>query len=505
MAMNLNRRLLLAAAAGSVLPLPAQAAGHDSATIGWPTDVSGWDPTLRFSPDAQGIYKMVFDQPLTQSPKLKLIANVVDKWQLSPDARTLDLELRPDVLFQDGTKMTSEDIRYTFFDRPHTKGVAVDVSKSFRSLTGVDTPSPTHAVMHFSQPFPTAPVWLAFLGSFVLPKEYLSKVGTAEFVKKPIGSGPYRLVEYEINARIVLERNEKYWGPKPAVRRITIQIIKDASARVAAIQSGQVDLTINVPVREALRLGRVAGLASELDPITRIILLQVRNDRAFADENVRLACHHAIDKEALSKAFYNGAAVPLSLPAPPGSPGFVPDYHFAYDPKLAMELLAKSGWSPKHPVKIGFDTTNGQFPSDYDMARAIAQMWEKVGIKADLNVIEYAQYFELERGDKLPEATLYSFDNATGDPEIYSGYLLNPKLPFSPWKGEQLGKRVIAQFTVTNEAERIAGWKKIEEDAVNMGACMPLLQSVITLVHKKDLDFTRYGNGWVLGQTFHWA
>ncbi len=504
MQLPLSRRLLLASAAGASLPLPALAAGQDSATMGWPSDVPGWDPTLRFAPDAQGIYKMVFDQPLTQSPHLKLIANVVTKWQLAPDGKTLDLELRPDVTFHDGAKMTSEDIRYTFLERVKS-GENLDISKSFRTLVGVDTPSPTHAVMHFSQAFPTAPVWLAFLGSFVLPKEYLSKVGAAEFQKKPIGSGPFKLAEYEINARIVLERNDKYWGPKPALRRITIEIIKDPSARVAAIQSGQLDLTVNVPVREAQRLGHIPGLASELDPITRIILLQVRNDRNFSDENVRLAAHHAIDKAALSKAFYGGAAVPLSLPAPPGSPGYVPGFHFAYDPKLAMQLLAKSGYGPKNPIKIGFDTTNGQFPSDYDMARAIAAMWKKVGIEADLKVIEYAQYFELNRGDKLPEATLYSFDNATGDPEIYAGYLLNPHLPFSPWKDPVLGKRVVAQFTVTNEAERIAGWKKIEEDAVNMGACMPLLQSVITLVRKKNLSYTRYGNGWVLGQTFRWT
>ena len=93
-------------------------------------------------------------------------------------------------------------------------------------------------------------------------------------------------------------------------------------------------------------------------------------------------------------------------------------------------------------------STNGQFPSDYDMARAIVQMWKKVGIDAELEVIEYAKYFELNRGNKLPETTLYSFDNATGDPEIYSGYLLNPKLPFSPWKDMAFGQRVIDQFNV---------------------------------------------------------
>ncbi len=140
---------------------------------------------------------------------------------------------------------------------------------------------------------------------------------------------------------------------------------------MAAIQSGQVDCTLNVPVREVERFNKEGGFAAEINPITRVILLNVRADLAFADKNVRLAAHHAIDKAALSKAFYGGAAVPLSVLATPGTPGYLTDFSFKYDPALAKELLAKSNFSPANPVKIGLAATNGQFPSDYDIARAI--------------------------------------------------------------------------------------------------------------------------------------
>jgi peptide/nickel transport system substrate-binding protein len=501
----LRRTLLQGAALGLAAGmLPASAAEPDGVSIGWPSDVPSWDPNLRFAPDAQPIYKMVFDQPLNQDPKLALIPALITKWELAPDARTLTVDLRDDVTFHDGSKMTSADFAWTFHGRV-AAGQKLDIANSWRKVTGIDTPSPTRAVMHFDSAAPTAPVWLAFLGSFLVPKDYLEKVGVEGFNAKPVGTGPYKLAEYQMNSRIVLERNDAYWGPKPKLRRVTIEIIKDPSARVAAIQSGQVDLTINVPVREVTRLGGEPALAAELNPITRVILLQVRNDEMFADENVRLAAHHAIDKAALSKAFYGGAAVPLSVPATPGSPGYLNDFSFAYDPAMAKALLAKSGYSADKPVKIRMASTNGQFPSDFDMARAIVQMWKLVGIDADLDVIEYAKYFELNRGNKLPEATLYSFDNATGDPEIYAGYLLNPKLPFSPWKDMTLGQKVIDLFNVPDENTRIAGWRAIEREAVDMGATMPLLQSVQTLVHKKALSYTKYGNGWVLGQTMSWS
>jgi peptide/nickel transport system substrate-binding protein len=510
MASKLQRRaflqMVIATAAGvgsSAKITGARAAGNDAVTIGWPNDIPSWDPNQRFTPDAQPIFKAVFDQPLDQDPQLKLIPHLIKSWNLAADGLSMAVELRDDVTFHNGDKMSTEDFRYTFFERIKS-GIKLDTANSWQKVQDIVIESPTKATMKFSSPTPTAPQWMAFLGSYLVPKKYIEAVGLDTFLRKPIGTGPYKLAEYELNSRIVLERNDNYWGPKPKIARVTIQIIKDPSARVAAIQSGQVDCTVNVPVREVQRFGREAGFAAELNPITRVILLQVRNDLAFADKNVRLAAHHAIDKSALSKAFYGGAAVPLSVVATPGTAAYLSDFQFKYDPELAKQYLAKSNYSPDKPVKIGFASTNGHFPSDYDIARAIVQMWKKVGIDANLEIIEYAKYFELNRATKLPEATLYSWDNATGDPEIFGGYLLNPKMPFSAWKDMEVGQKVLDLFSVANYDSRIAGYRDLNRFAVESGATMPLLQSVLTIVRKQNLTYTKYANGWLLPQSMQW-
>jgi len=510
MASKLQRRaflqMVIATAAGvgsSAKITGARAAGNDAVTIGWPNDIPSWDPNQRFTPDAQPIFKAVFDQPLDQDPQLKLIPHLIKSWNLAADGLSMAVELRDDVTFHNGDKMSTEDFRYTFFERIKS-GIKLDTANSWQKVQDIVIESPTKATMKFSSPAPTAPQWMAFLGSYLVPKKYIEAVGLDTFLRKPIGTGPYKLAEYELNSRIVLERNDNYWGPKPKIARVTIQIIKDPSARVAAIQSGQIDCTVNVPVREVQRFGREAGFAAELNPITRVILLQVRNDLAFADKNVRLAAHHAIDKSALSKAFYGGAAVPLSVVATPGAAAYLSDFQFKYDPELAKQYLAKSNYSPDKPVKIGFASTNGHFPSDYDIARAIVQMWKKVGIDANLEIIEYAKYFELNRATKLPEATLYSWDNATGDPEIFGGYLLNPKMPFSAWKDMEVGQKVLDLFSVANYDSRIAGYRDLNRFAVESGATMPLLQSVLTIVRKQNLTYTKYANGWLLPQSMQW-
>src|SRR3954468_83305 len=107
----------LGAAGAALLGGAAFAQGKDSVTIGWPSDVPSWDPNQRFAPDAQPIFKMVFDQPLDQDARLNLVPSLITTWTMAADARSLEVELRDDVLFHDGSKMTSADFRWSFFER----------------------------------------------------------------------------------------------------------------------------------------------------------------------------------------------------------------------------------------------------------------------------------------------------------------------------------------------------------------------------------------------------
>src|ERR1700726_3899762 len=119
MAIKLKRRALLQMLGGSAACAWGSRAGaaDDAVTIGWPNDIPSWDPNQRFTPDAQPIFKAVFDQPLDQDPQLKLIPHLIKSWNLAPDGLSMAVELRDDVTFHNGDKMTAEDFRYTFLER----------------------------------------------------------------------------------------------------------------------------------------------------------------------------------------------------------------------------------------------------------------------------------------------------------------------------------------------------------------------------------------------------
>ena len=193
----------------------------------------------------------------TRTRKLKLIPHLIKSWNLAPDglehggrtARRRDLPQRR----QDDDGGFPLHLPRAHQVRHQARHRAIPGRRSHDIVIEL----PTKATMKFNSPAPTAPQWMAFLGSYVVPKKYIESQGLDNFLKKPIGTGPYKLAEYELNSRIVLERNDKYWGPKPKIARVTIEIIKDPSARVAAIQSGQVDLhpQCSGPRGRALRQG----------------------------------------------------------------------------------------------------------------------------------------------------------------------------------------------------------------------------------------------------------
>lgn len=489
----------IAASLSAGLPIGALAASDDAITLAYPGDVQNWDPNSAASPVSFPIQRSVFDTPLDMSPDGQLVPGVVARYNwLDKQARVLELNLRPDVTFHNGDALTSDDLKFTFLTRSLDKSLMISGVWGSSLLESVETPTPLKAVFHFREPYVVAPKLMTAVPSFILPRRYFEKVGRAGFLAKPVGSGPYRLVDYQRDSRVVLEAYDKYWRGPAAIRRVTFQIIKDASARVSAIQSGQVDFASGLPIRETLRLGAMPKLRSNTSPLAVDYLIQMVNKGVFRDRNVRLAMHHAIDKKLLSKAFFGGNAIPLSMWEGPGELSHDPDFEFAYDPAKARALLAQSGYGPDKPLTIPFSTSKGVFLADYDIAQAIVQMWGKVGIKAELSVLEISKYYDMARADQLEAPMLYSWTNGIGDPAMWSGLILDPKKFFSVWRSDDISPRLDPLLREVDEEKRLAGFKAFDTWAVEQGYAMPLLKSIATVVHSSRLNYQAYRNGWLL-------
>ncbi|MGY3448543.1 ABC transporter substrate-binding protein [Bradyrhizobium sp. USDA 4353] len=504
---QISRRTMLQLAGAAALPLAtglplsSARAAAGTLTIAYNVNLPSFDPTVGVSavnPTIQSIYQAIFDPYIGQAADLSFTPGLLTKWGWNEDRTKVTMELRSDATWHDGSKVTPEDVVWSLTRAADPKGGnPIQFVWSKINNFKIEGQTITADVVEFE---PVLFKWMAFLTGYVLPRAYYEKVGAEGFEKAPIGSGPYKVDAFERNAFLRLKAHPGYWGPKPAFETVVFKFVTDPTSRVAEIESGGSDITFEIPYEEFDRLKAKPNLAGVTQPISDIGMIFLTDIDPMLDRNVRLAANHAIDKKAIVEKLLRGYGVPIDTLEAPGYAAFDPSIKVAYDPELAKSLLAKSGYSTTKPVKFTIQTTRGFKPKDYEMVQAIAGMWRKVGIEANIEVYEIAQHFELRARHALAPAAFYNWGNAIGDPTTSTGFAMFGPSPHSAWKGKDLIERIGPLWGEKDEAKRIAGWKAVDKYIAEEGEVIPLLQYVQPIVHKKGLKVVPQANGMILPQ-----
>jgi len=467
---------------------PAQAAGKTTLTIAFNVNLPSFDPTSgpsAVNPTIQAIYRSVFDQYIGQKPDLAFEPGLITAWGWNDDKSKLWMDVRKDVKWHDGSPLTPEDIVWSLERAGKKDGTnPVQFIWSTAGNYKIEGNRITGDVLRYE---PTFFMWMAFLTGYVMPKAYYEKAGAEGFEKKPIGTGPYMVDEYSGNAFLRLKANPNYWGGQPAFETVIFKFVPDATTRVAEIESGSSDVTLEVPYEEFNRLKSVKGLAGVAKPISDIGMIFITNKDVMLDKNVRLAAIYAIDKKAIVDRLLLGYGVPIDTLEAPEYAAYDPSIKTPYDPTKATELLAASGFSPQKPAKFTIQTTRGFKPKDYEMIQAIVGMWRKVGIEAEIEVYEIAKHFELRTTHKLAPAAFYNWGNAIGDPTTSTGFAMFGPSPHSAWKSDDLDAKIGPLWGEKDEKKRIEGWKAVDKYIAEQGYVIPLLQYVQPVVYKADL------------------
>ena len=228
--MDVTRRQTLALGAGAFLTEllaggAVRAAGKDTLTIAYNVNLPSFDPTdgpSAVNPTIQAIYRSIFDQYIGQAPDLTLKPGILTAWGWNDDKTKLWMDVRPDVKWQDGSPLTPEDVVWSL-ERAGEKDSANPISFIWSTAGNykIDGNRITADVVRFE---PTFFMWMAFLTGYVLPKAYYEKVGAEGFEKKPIGSGPYMVDEYQGNAFLRLKANPALLGRQARVRDRDLQV-----------------------------------------------------------------------------------------------------------------------------------------------------------------------------------------------------------------------------------------------------------------------------------------
>ncbi|HMN81626.1 MAG TPA: ABC transporter substrate-binding protein [Burkholderiaceae bacterium] len=491
--------LLAVPTVAQMLPAAARAAIGDTLTIAYHVAPPGWDPNTgpyAVNPGIQTIFRTIYDPFIVQKPDLSLAPGICEEFAWNADKSAITLKVRRGAAWHDGKPVTAEDVAWNLrrIGDPTAGNPLAPIFASNKNITVQGD-----LVKFDVNPFRTTMLErLTFLACYLIPPHYYQEVGKAGFEQKPIGSGPYLFDQYERGSFLRLKANPNYWGGKPEFATVVFKFVTDASSRVAEIERGSSDLTLELPYEEYDRLKKKPGLAGNASPVTDIAMIFFNSVGPMSDPNVRKAAVHAIDKNLIATRLHRGYVKPIDTLLAPQYKGFSDSIRTPYDPKLATALLAKSGFSPAKPVEFTVQTTRGYKPKDYETIQAITEMWRRVGIKASIEVYEIAKHFELRTQHKLAPAAFYNWGNATADPESSLVTAMLSSSPHSSWKTPDMDEQLKPLVNEKDDVKRFEAYRKVNAYIAENAYVLPLFQFYQPVVYKSDLDFKPHLAGFVL-------
>jgi len=430
---------LLAAAlvTGPSTPPGAWAAGEHDVTVAQGIDAEFLDVQMTNNIVTLIVNGSIYDTLLTRDKDLQLTPRLATSYRLVSD-KVWEAKLRPNVKFHNGEAFDATSVKFSF-ERINRADFKSPQKGWFSTIEQVEIVDPLTVRFHTKVPDPALPARMTLM--YQMAPKYVAQVGDVQANLKPVGTGPFKFVEWVKNDRIVVEANDAHWTGKPAVRRATWKPIPELGARIAALQTGQADLIVNVPPDQVQSLSTNKSLRVEKIPSCRIIYFGIAQIKGgpLGDRRVRQALNHAVDMQGIIDAVLLGNGKRINSAMPPNVWGYdasLPLYQ--YDPKRAKELLAQAGQTN---LSLTIQAPNGRWAMDKDIAQAIAGQLTENGVKTNVKIVgEWGSYVR----SVLDHKTEDIFMNGWCLPSLEPDHWVTPNLhtgePVSQYSNPEVDK-----------------------------------------------------------------
>jgi peptide/nickel transport system substrate-binding protein len=389
--------------------------------------------------------------------------------------KTWRAQLRKGVKFTDGEAFNANAVKYSI-DRimqPSLKAPTVDFVATVKSVKVVN---PYEVDFKMKVLDPTLPLELTQIG--MVPPKYVKQVGDAAFGQKPVGTGPYALVQWVKDDHVTLRRNPKYWGKTPSVQTLVFRSIPDDATRLASLQSGQSDIASEILPTDvpALKNGgfKVSAIPSLRSMVIQYNLLQ---DNALHSAKVRQALNYAVNVKALIKSIVGGYGIPLQ-----GQP--LSDSYFGYDknikafpysPTKARQLLKEAGYTSDHPLTLTLLGPNGRYVGDKEVTEAVAGELQAVGVQVTPNVEAWPTYLSQLLAKSLNPMFLIGYAT-TPDAGVWYPSIVGSKGAYSFYKNATLDRLLTQSLSTAKKSARQTIYNKIDTILHNQAPFLYLYQ-----------------------------
>ena len=431
---------------------------------------------------------LIYRDPVTNEYKPQLATSW--KWI---DDKTLEMELRQGVKFHNGEEFDADDVVFTlnFVADPANK---VTAQQNVNWIAKAEKLDKYKVRLITKRPFPAAIEYLT--GPIAMhPNEYYAKVGQKGMSEKPVGTGPYKVVENVIGKSIKLERHADYWAasqkPKASIEKLEVRMIPDRQTQVAEMLSGGLDLIMNVPVEQAEQLKTVPHLGVKSGATMRIVFIAMNvlpdgPSAPLRDLRVRQAINHAIDRDTMAKQLVGEGVIPINTICFPTQLGCTDEgtKRYPYDPAKAKALLAEAGFKDGLEIDLfGY--------RDRSQTEAMVNYLRAVGIKANLKFMQYAAMRDLNRANKVAMSHQtwgsYSLNDISASVSVYFKGIDDDSV-----KDKEIIALIEKGDTTVDTAARKDSYKKALGLIADRAYAVPLYALTTYYIAAKDLDFKAY-------------
>lgn len=489
--MNSLKFTLAAAVAAVTMSATSVFAEGAKLTVALTSDVPSLDPTFDLSIHGFNFRLNVYDQLTETRPDGTIGERLATVWESSPDAKTWTFTIRTDAKFHDGSPVTVDDIIWTI--EKYIADTRAPLRTYLSKIAKIERVSDSQIKFSLSDSVAIFPRQLSFVS--ILPKKIYEELGEQGFGQKPVGSGPYKLIERVSDDRIVLEAFEGYWRGAPAIKQVVMRPIPSPTGRNSALLTGEIDIDPSVPP------SLIKGLEASPDvkvwkaDAHRVMYLgfNVNFHPALADPNFRLAVDAAINRDAIANRLLGGLGKPTGQLAPVITLGHDPNIPVtAYDEAKAKEYLAKTAYKGE---TIPLQYPNNNYALADDVAQAIAGYLQNVGINIELKPMEVAALLPLWSQRKFDGMFNFAYGSSIFDSsDITAGlyeegsriYAVNPEI-------DRLAKEARAS---TDEAKRKEIYSKIFSISKESADYVPLYEEVQSFATRANVKWEPQADGY---------
>ena len=428
------------------------------------------------------------------------------KWAFSDAGKTLTLTLRAGVKFSDGSPLLASDVKWSLDRARDPKaGAWNDLIASIDSIT---VAAPDSVVLKLKTPDPTILAALATFNTGILPQKLFEATPgataddkTKAFAEKPVGTGPFMLVEWKRNQVMRLARNPNYWRngedgkPLPYADELEFQIIPDDSTRILKLKAGELHGTEFIPLARVKELQADANLRMELWPSTKVTYLTffvkptLANGKPnpLSNQKVRQALNYAVNKDAVIAITTQGLGKPMRSFMSSTTPLFDgPAPLYPYDIAKAKALLTEAG------MAAGFELTCMTVAGNQDNLNnltTVQQMWAAIGVKLVIEQMDNPSLTKKYRAEDFQMRTS-AWTNDISDPgQITSYFAYGPNIHalHSGWDDKRVNELYLASQQETDLEKRRAQFKEIQKIYNEAATIVPLYETPYTVAWRKDV------------------